>query len=60
MAQPGGGEGGGGGGGGGQVRLWPDQSNTELKKIIYISFLNPKEVAVYVQCITLAVFISHQ
>ena len=47
--------GGGGGGGGGQVRLWPDQSYADLKYIYiyrYISFLNPKKVAVYVQCIT--------
>ena len=42
----------GGGGGGGRSGFGRTNLNTELKIYIYISFLNPKEVAVYVQYIT--------
>ena len=42
----------GGATGGGRSGFGQTNLNTELKKYIYISFLNPKEVAVYVQCIT--------
>ena len=48
----GGATGGGGGGGGGRSGFGRTNLNTELIKYIYTSFLNPKEVAVYVQCIT--------
>ena len=48
----GGATGGGGGGGGGRSGFGQTNLNTELKIYICISFLNPKEVAVYVQCIT--------
>ena len=39
--------------GAGPALAGPILINTELKNVYnYISFLNPKEVAVYVQCIT--------
>ena len=48
VAQPGGG---GGGGGAGPALAGPILI-LSLKYVLYITFLNPKEVAVYVQCIT--------